>query len=197
MDTPNLQNVYETFIKIPSKKREDTVETIKRKLLPVISEIQSHVNWYCFLIHLRDEGVPTRKDDEYSYVHLRFSPYQSAPPKLPKYCIMTRKCEESSLREIFHYERDESFIPDKGKVESLNPELLEDCKVETYWKIIGEISELVIDIIRLHKDTISVSNEGILTHYFFNMMGLESIEQEIIRARRLQIEKSAFTKASH
>ena len=103
MNNPNTERVVETFI--PIMIIGDTtiqvwhryLDFIRNEIAPIIRRLEELklISWYSFLIHDKNSGVPTTKDDNRSYVHLRFEIALSAKEHelraaLPESCILTQ-----------------------------------------------------------------------------------------------------------
>ena len=79
MEKPDLNRMWETFIKIGLPTDPSTfnrvIHMIRLKMYPIISSLKKDevINWHHFLIHGRGSGVPTTKDDDNAYFHIRFS----------------------------------------------------------------------------------------------------------------------------
>lgn len=154
MQRPNLDRMWETFIKIAP---EETVITgIRCKIRPLIFRLRDEgiIGWYHFLIHNRQSGVPTSDDDTAPYFHIRFE-FERADPteNLPDYCVMTRKT---------------------GRIENItgiDKSLLKNGQIEEAWRVIGEQSEWVLHILDIYKENVNVPL-GQFLHYYFNMLQL-------------------------
>jgi len=70
MNKPDLERMWETFIKISPV---DFLDVIRFKAKPVIFGLRDKniIDWFCFLIHDRNSGVPTSQDDNDAYFHIR------------------------------------------------------------------------------------------------------------------------------
>ena len=163
MKKPDLDQMWETFIKIPIEDNtislNNIYDTIRSKIYPMISRLRDDgmLDWYCFLIHNRNSGVPTSEDDDNPYFHIRLELGKNANPKdfLPSYCVMTRKIRR---------ERVESIT-------GVDKSLLKDEKIEEAWRIIGEQSEWVIEMLNIHKEDVEIPPHqiGQFLHFYFNM----------------------------
>lgn len=173
MKKPNLDQMWETFIKIPVKKtlegNEDRLKIIyniiRFKIHPMVSSLKDNgmINWYCFLIHNRDSGVPTSENDDYSYFHIRLGLEKDINPdnfcnSLPDYCIMTRKIKRETIESIA----------------GIDKSILKNEQIENAWKIIGEISELIINMLNIYKENIDIpyNQIGQFLHFCSNITQL-------------------------
>ena len=169
MQKPDLDQMRETFIRIPTENKRIRFSilynNIRSKIYPMITRLIDNgmIRWYCFLIHDRNSGVPTSEDDNNPYFHIRFAlerrvDAQEFLGSLPDYCVMTRRIERrlESIRGI-----DKSII--KGE------------EIEEAWRIIGEQSEWFLDLLNIHKENIDVPPQQIaqFLHFYANMAQLQ------------------------
>ena len=172
MQRPNLNQMWETFIKIPLEDRPITrlkiiYDIIRLKIYPMISLLKSNdmINWYCFLIHNRKSGVPTSENDNNPYFHIRFAIKNISPQdflkSLPNYCVMTRKIR---LKHV------ESIV-------GIDKSLLKNEQIEEAWRIIGEQSEWVINMLNIHKEDVETNlllqHVVQFLHYYSNITQLQ------------------------
>jgi len=159
--------MWETFIKIPTE--DDMIRLnliyndIRSKICPMISGLIDNdvISWYCFLIHDRNSGVPTSKDDNNAYFHIRFSLKKSVNPEdfLAEYCLMTRKIRPEWV----------------ASISGINKSLLKNEEIEEAWRIIGEQSEWLINMLNIHKEDVDISPQQIaqFLHFYANMTQLQ------------------------
>lgn len=158
MEKPNLEQMWHTYVKIGSpisfKKIQDT---IRFKIYPMISRLKSDgiINWYHFLIH------PNPKDRFNKYFHIRFSVIKDIDRvddlQLPEYCASTKKIDPIQT------------------ISGINKDLLKNEEIEEAWRLIGEQSEWIMNMINIHKENIGwIPIEQFIQfmHFFMNMMGL-------------------------
>ena len=107
MQEPNLNRMWETFIKIGLPKAVPLTKSyrmIRSMVYPTILDLTQKeiIDWYCFLVHNRESGVPTTEDDDNLYFHIRFSLSKDIHPKdfLPEYCVMTGKANYENVKQI-------------------------------------------------------------------------------------------------
>lgn len=109
MQKPDLDRMLETFVRLqiePGRTVPDSIfSTIRTKIPPLMSSINGLIDWYCFLVHGKNSGVPTAENDDNAYFHIRVSLKQNAKPddfleSLPTYCLMTRKVEREWVKDI-------------------------------------------------------------------------------------------------
>jgi hypothetical protein len=168
MQKPDLNQMWETFVKIPTENNGVRLNVlynnIRSKIYPMISHLKSNdmINWYCFLIHDRNSGVPTSEDDRKPYFHIRFALKKDVDPNdflssLPNYCVMTRRIER----------RLESIA-------GINKSIIKNEKIEEVWRIIGEQSEWLLEMLNIHKEDVDIPLQQIaqFLHYYANMTQL-------------------------
>jgi hypothetical protein len=104
-----------------------------------------------------ESGVPTSDDDRAPYFHIRFEFKGADASKfLPDYCVMTRKT---------------------GRIENIlgiDRSLLKKGQIEEAWRVIGEQSEWVLNMLDIYKEYGEGPLEQItqFLHYYFNMLQL-------------------------
>ena len=175
MQKPNLDKMWETFIRMPVENNVTTVnailDTLRFKIYPLVSHLCSNgvIDWYCFLIHDRNSGVPTPQDDNNAYFHIRVSLKEDVKPdsflkSLTDYCIMTRQVNRDWVKEI--------SVDNKGNL--FDKSMLKSESIEDIWRIIGEQSELLLDMLSVYKDNVKIPLQyiGLFFHYYFNMTQL-------------------------
>ena len=159
MEKPDLNQMWETFIRIGEMPFID-ISKIIRMIRFQIDAMISHlirdgtINWYCFLIHGKN-SVPTTKDDNNAYFHIRVSVKNNTEPSFPDYCVMTRKIERDWVKSI----------------SGIDKSLLENEEIEEAWRIIGEQSEWLLKMLNIHKEDVEVPPRqiGQFYHFFANM----------------------------
>jgi len=151
MQKPDLNRMWETFIKIgipdfaspkPFLDSSNLIQIIRSKIHTMISRLQNDgvINWYCFLIHDRRSGVPTTEDDYNCYFHIRVSLKNDVEPSFPKYCVMTRKIKREQVQSIA----------------GINKSLLKNEEIEEAWRIIGEQSKWLLEMLNIYKEDIDI-----------------------------------------
>jgi len=170
MQKPNLDRMWETFVKIPSENGQirfnDIFDIIRFKISPMIQRLRNEgiIDWYCFLIHGKDNGVPTSQNDTSPYFHIRVALKENSesdfPKSLPDYCIMTRKVNREWVERI-SLTRDTTFDTSLFKNES----------IEEVWRIMGEQSEWLLNTLNAYRDNVSIPPLQIaeFLHYYSNM----------------------------
>ena len=182
MEKPDLNRMWEAFIKIPNltqmwdafqknPNKENMVRInncvfnmIRFKIYPMISQLKSKgiINWYHFLIHNRESGVPSTKDDNNVYFHIRFSLKEDVAIKRKKDAnnFLPDNCEKHMTRQY------------KGvKISGIDKSLLKNEQIEEAWRIIGEQSEWLIEMLNIHKEDVDIPYLQVeqFLHFYFNM----------------------------
>jgi len=166
MEKPDLNQMWETFIRIekfdpitPNKPFIDIskiIRMIRVQVHTMISRLirEGTINWYCFLIHTKNR-VPTTKDDNNAYFHIRVSVTNNTEPSFPDYCVMTRRIERDWVKSI----------------SGIDKSLLKNEEIEEAWRIIGEQSEWLLKMLNIHKEDVEVPPRqiGQFYHFFANM----------------------------
>lgn len=160
MEKPDLSRMWETWVRVgPNSGLTHRMlqDSIRNKIHPMVSRLQEQgtINWYHFLLH------PYPKDPANAYFHVRFSIKKDIETvddlNLPEYCVPPEKT--GPLRNIA----------------GINRALLRNEEIEEAWRIIGEQSEWIINLINIHKEDagwISIDQFVQFMHFFMNMMGL-------------------------
>ena len=158
MDAPNLNRIWETYIKISTD--QSIVSTIRSKLYPMLNALKTNnmIKWYCFLIH-RSKA----QEDENLYFHLRLEPNNTINNKEQLNQILPDYCEKEMT----------GLCKDVDNISGINKTLLKDENIAEAWRIIGEQSEWLIDLINIHKDVeIPIGQITQFMHFYLNMLGL-------------------------
>jgi len=154
MQKPDLNQMCETFIRIPPKHNH--INIIRSKIHLIISRLMDEgvINWYCFLIHDRNSGVPTTEDDKNAYFHIRVGLSTGINQhdflnSLPDYCVMTRKIKREQIESIA----------------GIDKSILKNEQIEEAWRIIGEISESVMNMLDIHKEEVEIPYQQIAQYH--------------------------------
>jgi hypothetical protein len=166
MEKPDLNHLWETFIKIPVEG--DVVgpsdvmniyRIIRSKMGPLIALLREEhgLGWYCWLIHNRRSGVPATEGDDNPYFHVRLEFADDVTPEefLPDYCVMTGKIRRQHVTSIT----------------GIDESLLRNEEIEEAWRLIGEQSEWLLNLFSIHKEDADIPPEqiGQFLHFFANM----------------------------
>ena len=160
MEKPDLDRMWETWVRIgrkPSLPPKMVQDAIRNRIYPLVSRLMNEgtINWYHFLLH----DYP--RDRANWYFHIRFSVMPDIKKvddlNLPEYCVPPEKIDP--IRNIA----------------GINKALLENEEIEEAWRIIGEQSEWIINLVNIHKEDIGwipIDQFVQFMHFFMNMMGL-------------------------
>lgn len=150
MTIPNIDRIVETFIKVSIENQITSInywhiyiEVLYEKLIPLLDNLREDklINSFSFLIHTRLNGVPTTEDDNNLYIHLRLELSEQKTENelilnLPEYCLFTRKI----------------LVEPPYIMSGINSQYLIDEDFRYAWKILSDCSELVVEILKIHKN---------------------------------------------
>ena len=167
MQKPNLDMMWETFIKIGLQNETPYVklyDVIRFKVSSVISSLKDNNagSWYCFLVHGKNSGVSTTEDDDNLYLHIRFTIRKDIDPdkvlsSLPDYCEMTRYIK-----------------PRLNSIAGIDKSQFKSGEIEEAWRLLGEQSEWFLQLLLAYKEETNISPQqvGQFLHFFANMSQL-------------------------
>ncbi len=167
MKKPDLDRMWETFVKVSLEdvQSHKHFQTLRLDLVPIISQLMERglIDWFCFLLHDRNSGVPTAADDPSLYLHLRFSVRENVDPRaiiasLPEHFIMTRQIERNRVESIA----------------GIDKSLLKQQQIVDAWRVIGEQSEWLLDMLQIYREDVAVPPEQVaqFLHFFANMTNI-------------------------
>ena len=170
MEKPDLDRLWETFIKFSWSDLSSGghIGLIREKVASTISVLKAKGNtgWYCFFIHDKNSGVPTSADDDYLYFHIMFALEKRINPVdvLPIYCVLTRKVDSEGAKSI--------SINNSGA--KFDVSLLKDESVEEVWRLIGEQSEWLLNLLSAFKENVNIPASYIkrFLNYYTDMTAL-------------------------
>jgi len=159
MKKPDLNQMYETFIRVPINQPHDAVTYIenylafvRKTVLPLIRDLRAKgiISWFCFLRHLY-QNQPS--------VHLRFELQRGSELELPDCCEGTRKMEDANIKEV-----DTSTLRNRDIAEA--------------WGVIGEGSDWVLKMLEAHSgdSSINVRQAVQFIHYINNALATQIID---------------------
>jgi len=155
LENPDLNNMWRTWIKIGLKNEltYKLFQDVIRNKMYEISELKKmgKINWYYFLYHNKPD------DTTNGYFDVVFTTISEEPTKfLPEYCVDTKK------------------ISPINEISGIESSILKDTNIVKAWKLIGEQSEFIIDLIRAHNENSVIPPKQIaqFMHYFMNQLGL-------------------------
>ena len=163
MSNLNLDRIYETFMKIP----DDTfssgkfINFLRSYVPPLITTLKDSgfIDWYFFLIHDRQSGVPAAEDDNSAYVHFRLELRDGIDAEefikaLPRGCVMTRKADREKLNQIA----------------GIDYSMLKDSNIEEAWLLMGDISAWIVNMFDAHTEDINHQQIEQFLHFFANAL---------------------------
>lgn len=176
MKSPNLKRVIETFIRIEISNRttsiqvwQDYLNLLRSKVAPLVRHLLDAeiIDWYSFLVHNRDSGVPTSEDDHGVYVHLRMgltdtSSESELLDQLSSICQMTRKMT----------------VPTPPSLDRVDIRTLKNDKAEQGWRVLGEASEWVLQMLNSHDPNKPVPPQNVaqFLHYIGNQLLVKAVQ---------------------
>jgi len=119
------------------------------------------INWYSFLIH-------GEKGDPNLYFHVRFNLRKDVKDReevnnfLPDYC---EKGKTARCRDVENIEN----------IKGINKFILKNNEIEEAWRILGEQSEWLINMLNIHWENvvIPITQVGQFLHFYLNMTQLQ------------------------
>lgn len=167
MAIPNIDRIVETFIKVPFENQitsinywQSYIEILYEKLIPLLDNLRENklINSFSFLIHTRLNGVPTTEEDNKPYIHLRLELADNVvadklKSTLPTFCLFFR----------------EGPIVPPYTMSGIESKYLIDEDFSYAWKILSDCSELVVDILKIHKDkNLPINHVAQFLHFLDN-----------------------------
>lgn len=155
LEKPNLNKMWRTWVKIGPKSQlthKMLQDTIRHKMYR-ISQLQKmgEITWYYFLYHNKPN------DTANGYFDVVFTSNRGDPNEfLPEYCVNTEK-----------------ILP-RRRITGIDRTILEEKDIAEAWRIIGEQSDFIIDLVRAHTENSEIHPQQIaqFMHYFMNALGL-------------------------
>lgn len=152
MRAPNLEKIVEAHVLVSVNSLDDYIGQMRQDILSPIREMQSKgdISWFCFLLHKQSISK-----DVWGSFHIRMEPSGTFVHRdlfiktLPRHFLNPNPVTLSSISEINH-------------------ELLLDGDWAHAWRIIGEISELVLSLLETHPSDIRASQILKFIHFFTN-----------------------------
>ena len=150
MNSPDTARFLETFIAVPVRPCitdpdlwHDYIGILRTKLSPLIRALQEKklISWYSFVLHESGKsGVPTAPDDTGLDIHVRLELAPSVDEKtlrgeLPDYCLKTQMMKG----------------PHPHGISGIDATRMRDSEVANAWRVFGESSQWVLDMLDAHK----------------------------------------------
>jgi hypothetical protein len=141
MKNPNIENMWETAIKIGKDTYKGAnPEIIIEKVIPTISALKEKcgIKWYCFLFHNERNGYPIDQWQGYQF-HIRFEKPTNLSidqliSSIPKYCELPRKIEINKVNSI----------------SGIDKSIIKNQDISEAWRLLGESSKYIIDMLSSH-----------------------------------------------
>jgi hypothetical protein len=153
---PDLNKMWRTWIIIhPGKEpiRKVFQDTIRLKLQHILQlQKKGKISWFYFLWHQKAD------DPANLYFEITFTTDSNDPDDfLPEYCIDTKK------------------IPPDESISGIDESLLVGEDIKEAWRIIGEQSEFIINMVCSHKGNVEIPPPQIaqFIHFFMNPLGYD------------------------
>lgn len=166
MNVPDTARVLETFIAVPVRLDitaldlwHDYIGILRTKLSPLVSTLQEKklISWYSFVLHESGRsGVPSAPDDTGLDIHVRL---ELAPlvdettlrGELPEYCRKTQMMKG----------------PHPRALSGIDTTRMRDDKVANAWRVFGESSQWVLDMLDAHKsdEQVPLEHAAQFLHY--------------------------------
>lgn len=175
-EMPNVESMIETFILIqvsedatPLQVWQNYLDMLRSVVAPLVRDLtqKGAINWFCFLVHDRKSGVPTSKDDDRLYVHLRMALTKASNEtefinQLPSFCHFSRKIS----------------MPNPPSLDNVDIQCLAKGQVEQGWKILGESSEWVLKMLDAHDPNKQVPPQNVaqFLHYLGNQLLIKDVQ---------------------
>ena len=175
MKKPNLDRIIETFIPTavnPSATGievwQDYLDLLRKKISPLVQRLQDLglMEWYSFLVHGQQSGVPTDESDQGLYVHLRLELAEGVQEadlvsQLPPFCKMTQKM----------------LVPQRDRLDNNDVQAFKEQNVEWGWRVLGEGSEWVLRMLESHDPAVQIPPQNVaqLLHYLGNSLFIRAV----------------------
>ena len=170
MRKPDLDRIVETFVPIAINPDataiqvwQDYLDLLRTQVSPLVRQLADSgtVEWYSFLVHGRQSGVPTDESDQGYYVHLRLEladgvQEHDLASQLPPFCKMTRKMP----------------VPQRDRLNNNDVQAFKEQNVEWGWHVLGEGSEWILRMLESHDPNVRIPPQNVaqLLHYVGNSL---------------------------
>jgi hypothetical protein len=166
MERPDLERVWHTFVEITSAGvyTGEHIELLRFKIRPVLVDLERRgiIKWYCFLIHGKGSGVPTKLTGS-MYIHARLG-------------LCDRVDSDELIRTFPSYFVGTEHVPfsNLNSIAGIDRTLLKEGAIEEAWRIIGEQCEWLLNLLNIYKENASLfpKQVGQFLHYFSNITQL-------------------------
>ena len=156
MDIPNLNRIIDTYIPITSLDTSAYLQQLRSQVLPEIRNLErtGAIRWYGFLIHPASQLGGREPEDGRLFIHLRLEPASSLDP-------------DSFIRTLPPHFLNPT-VTEVGSITGLDGSILAGTDWAQAWKIHGECSSLVLNLIEGHAGDITVEQIVQFLHFVTN-----------------------------
>jgi hypothetical protein len=156
MDIPNLNRIIDTYIPITSLDLSAYLQQLRSQVLPEIRNLErtSAIRWYAFLIHDASQLGGREPMDGRPFIHLRLEPASSLDPK-----SFIRTLPSHFLNPI---------VTEYSSIAGLDGSILTGADWAQAWKIHGECSSWILNLIEGHAGDIPVKQIVQFLHFITN-----------------------------
>jgi len=162
MRKPNIK-IVDTLIQLKNYEFNSCINQLRDNVLPMIRIMQEEesLKWFCFLLHdqlqLSDRLL---KNDENFYIHLKLCPSEGV--------------SISDIENLLFPECEYTKVVELSRIAGIKKSILRNQDWLNAWWIIGEISELVLNIIEAHNPNKKIGSDQFMQfyHYATNMISL-------------------------
>lgn len=176
MKRPDLTHGIETYLPLPLGSGQTPIgawqayldllrTTVRPLVLGLLAE--GYIDWYGFLVHNRQSGVPAPEGDDRLYLHLRLaltraSLYQAVEGRLPSEVAFTRPIA----------------TPIPANMDTIRVGSLLQGDVAEAWRVLGLSSEWALAMLAAHDPVQPVppENVGQFLHYLGNQLFVRAVQ---------------------
>lgn len=158
---PNLNCIVDTYFRVKDPNFDPYISQLRTDLIPGIRKLQGDqlIIWYCFLMHGADqlaERVP--KTDQNLYVHIRLG--------------LKDGVDINEFKKQLPHNWEKPIKVQLAEISGLNDSRLKDKNWAYAWKLIGEASEWVVQLIENHRESISIRQVIQFLHFITNPLSI-------------------------
>jgi len=160
MAVPVLSRIIDTYIPIRSLEISAYLEQLRSQVLPEIRNLErtGAIRWYAFLIHDASQLDGREPRDGRHFIHLRLEPASSLDPEsfigtLPSHFLNPR-------------------VKKFGCITGLDGSILTGADWAQAWKIHGECSSWILNLVEGHAGDIPVKQIVQFLHFITNPLTL-------------------------
>ena len=160
MDIPNLNRIIDTYIPITSLDTSAYLQQLRSQVLPEIRNLErtGAIRWYGFLIHNASQLGGREPMDGRYFIHLRLEPASSLDPD-----AFIRTLPSHFLNLI---------VTPVSSITGLDGSILTGADWAQAWKIHGECSSWILNLIEGHAGDIPVKQIVQFLHFITNPLTL-------------------------